>query len=190
MLIEAFAGVRATRRCVLLLVGAGPMEPELHRQIELREVPDVVFAGFMNQSEIARAYAASDVFVLPSAWSETWGLAVNEAMNFGLPIVVSDKVGCAADLVRPGENGFVVAHDRPSELADVLMKLVGDDRLRESLGEQSRRRIRSWTYESALVGLLSAIRESVGEARWAEAESYGRHSGSPPILDGNLLAPR
>jgi len=59
------------------------------------------FAGFLNQSEIVQAYVAADCLVLPSEATETWGLVVNEAMACGLPAVVSDAVGCCADLVRP-----------------------------------------------------------------------------------------
>ena len=107
-------------RCTLLIVGSGPMRGRDATASYVRHaLPDVVFAGFLNQSEISRAYAAADIFALASGWHETWGLVVNEAMNFGLPVVVSDKVGCAADLVRHGENGYVFPHDRPEELAAI-----------------------------------------------------------------------
>ena len=59
------------------------------------------FAGFLNQSEIAKAYAVADCLVLPSEADETWGLVVNESMASGLPAIVSDAVGCAPDLVQP-----------------------------------------------------------------------------------------
>ena len=63
--------------------------------------PPASFAGFLNQSEISRAYVAADVLVLPSESSETWGLVVNEALACGLPCVVSDACGSAEDLVTP-----------------------------------------------------------------------------------------
>ena len=63
--------------------------------------PMASFAGFLNQSEIPRAYIAADVLVLPSESSETWGLVVNEALACGLPCVVSDACGSAEDLVTP-----------------------------------------------------------------------------------------
>ena len=68
-------------------------------------LPNIYFAGFVNQAALpARVYAACDVFVLPSE-NETWGLAVNEAMCAGLPIVVSSEIGCAPDLVHDNCNG-------------------------------------------------------------------------------------
>src|SRR5262249_44753018 len=63
--------------------------------------PNASFVGFLNQSEIYRAYVAADCLILPSDGKEAWGLVVNEAMATGLPCVVSDACGCAEDLVKP-----------------------------------------------------------------------------------------
>ena len=66
-----------------------------------------IMAGFQNQTQLSRFYHAADVFVLPSRVGETWGLVVNEALHHGLPCVVSDRVGCAPDLVIPDETGEI-----------------------------------------------------------------------------------
>ena len=66
-----------------------------------RDGPTASFVGFLNQSEISRAYVAADCLVLPSDATETWGLVVNEAMASGLPCIVSNACGCAEDLVQP-----------------------------------------------------------------------------------------
>ena len=66
-----------------------------------RDGPTASFVGFLNQSEISRAYVAADCLVLPSDATETWGLVVNEAMASGLPCIVSNACGCAEDLVEP-----------------------------------------------------------------------------------------
>lgn len=65
-----------------------------------RTAPKASFAGFLNQTEISRAYVAADCLVLPSDTGETWGLVVNEALASGLPCVVSDACGCAEDLAK------------------------------------------------------------------------------------------
>jgi glycosyltransferase involved in cell wall biosynthesis len=62
------------------------------------EKPRASFAGFLNQTEISKAYVAVDVLVLPSDYGETWGLVVNEAMASGLRSVISNRCGCAVDL--------------------------------------------------------------------------------------------
>ncbi len=155
LLIEAFARVRRARRCSLLMAGDGPLRSAAERLVERLSVPDVHFAGFLNQSEISAAYAAADIFVLPSALHETWGLVVNEAMNFGLPVVVSDKVGCGEDLVR-GENGIVVSHDSVEQLAGAIGLLVSDDAMRRAFGAASRRIIDEYSIERAADGIVDA----------------------------------
>ncbi len=101
---------------------------------------------------------------------------MNEAMIFGLPVVVSDQVGCAADLVRQGENGYVVRHDSPAELTEALQALVTDPARRRSFGQQSAAMIAGWNYEAAAAGLSEAVRQSVSWARWQEAEKRGVRS--------------
>jgi len=108
---------RALSKLHLLFVGSGVLEPELRRvchvvsdtgvgqtvsqseQADHASVrPPASFAGFLNQSEISRAYVAADCLVLPSDYRETWGLVVNEALASGLPCLVSQACGCAEDL--------------------------------------------------------------------------------------------
>ncbi len=145
-----------------ILVGDGPMRGEVERAVADRAVPDVHLPGFLNRSEVARAYAAADVFVLPSALHETWGAVVNEAMNFSLPVVVTDKVGCAADLVRNGENGYVVPSDDVTDLARAIESLVQDPERRRAFGARSREVVDAWTYERAAEGVVEACAAAVG----------------------------
>src|SRR5205814_354948 len=64
------------------------------------------FGAFKNQTQLPGCYVSADVLVLPSDGGETWGLVVNEAMACGLPVVVSDAVGCGPDLIEEGRTGF------------------------------------------------------------------------------------
>jgi glycosyltransferase involved in cell wall biosynthesis len=164
-LIEAFARVRAQRPCALLIAGDGPLRGEAERLVAAFGLPDVRFAGFLNQGELPDAYAAADVFVLPSRLHETWGLVVNEAMNFALPVVVSDKVGCAEDLVRHGANGFVVRHDVTGELAQAIETLVSDAELRARFGAVSRRIIDRYSIEACADGIVAACAGAQPAAR-------------------------
>ena len=158
--------------------------------VSVQRIPDVIFAGFLNQSQISQAYAAADVFALASGWDETWGVVVNEAMNFGLPVVVSDKVGCAADLVAHGENGYVFPHDRPDELARYLSLLITDPARRESFGRRGEGIIAPWNYAKAAEGLFAAVSVAVGPRRWAEAEAHARlaETTAPPVDCGHVVA--
>jgi glycosyltransferase involved in cell wall biosynthesis len=163
MLIEAFARIRAQQPCSLLFAGDGPLRPAAEALVARLGVPDVHFAGFLDQQELPFAYAAADIFVLPSALHETWGLVVNEAMNFGLPIVVSDKVGCAEDLLHDAENGFVVSHDSIEQLASAIARLVSDGALRRAFGAASLRIIQRYSVEACADGIVAAC--VTGEGR-------------------------
>jgi glycosyltransferase involved in cell wall biosynthesis len=156
MLLDAFRRVRGLYPCKLMIVGTGELEEELRRAVANQSIPDVIFAGFLNRSEISRAYVAADLFVIPSSLNETWGMVVNEAMNFALPVIVSDKVGCAPDLVHEGDNGYVFHHGAVDELTSLLARLVNDPDLRRRLGDQSRDRISQWSPQMAANGLVEA----------------------------------
>jgi glycosyltransferase involved in cell wall biosynthesis len=88
----------------LIVVGSGPREREHRDRAEAMSAP-VTWCGFLNQSQLGRAYGAADCLVLPSDHHETWGLVVNEALSAGIPAVVADSVGCAPDLIVPGRTG-------------------------------------------------------------------------------------
>jgi glycosyltransferase involved in cell wall biosynthesis len=164
-LIEAFARVRRERACALLIAGDGPLRAAAQDAVAALHVPDITFAGFLNQSELPDAYAAADILALPSQLHETWGLVVNEAMNFALPVVVTDKVGCAADLVRGGANGFVVPHDDTDALAGAIGTLVDDAGLRARFGATSRKIIDRYSIESCADGIVAACLNDRSAAR-------------------------
>ena len=108
----------------LVFVGDGALRPNLEMYVKERDLKGVHFAGFKNQTEIPEYYAMADVFVLPSGPGETWGLVVNEAMCFGLPVIVSDMVGCGPDLVRNGKNGFIFPLGDVGKLAGFLYQAI------------------------------------------------------------------
>jgi glycosyltransferase involved in cell wall biosynthesis len=103
---ELIQGVQGAADNFLLVVGSGPEQRELEA-LAARVLPGRYrFAGFLNQDRLGEVYTAADMMALPSRY-EPWGLVCNEAMNFGLPLVVSDCVGAGPDLVISGETGFV-----------------------------------------------------------------------------------
>lgn len=154
-LLAAFARL-GVREASLVFVGAGRLEGELRSRAA--EVPNVYFAPFQNQSEMPRTYAAADLFVLPShGREETWGLAINEALCLGRPVIVSDHVGCAADLVEPGGNGLIFPAGNVDALTAALRDALADrDRLAR-WGEAGRQIVRGNGYEQASRGLFEAM---------------------------------
>lgn len=144
----------------VLMIGSGEMDAELRLLVEDLKLTNVVFGGFINQAELPRVYAASDVFVLPSE-NEPWGLIVNEVMCAGLPVIVSQKVGCVPDLVKDGINGYHMKFGDPQSLAGALERMLADTERCINMGRQSLGIIRNWSYEQCRVGLLQALVMSV-----------------------------
>ena len=107
---------------VLLMVGDGVDRRALMADAARRAPGRVFFTGFLNQSEIGAAYLSAEVHVLPSKEKETWGLVVNESLNFGCAQIVSDMVGCAPDLVA-GKTGEVFASGDGAALTAKLRSL-------------------------------------------------------------------
>jgi glycosyltransferase involved in cell wall biosynthesis len=120
----------------------------------------VCFAGFRNQRELPAFYDLADVFVLPSR-REPWGLVVNEAMNAGRAIVVSDQVGSGPDLVKPGENGAIVPVNDVDRLAAALAASLASPAHTAALGRRSLEIIDRWGFREDIVGLKHAL-TSVG----------------------------
>lgn len=119
VLLDAVERIRLSNKPVrLLIVGSGPLLGELSEAVRSRDLP-VSFAGFVNQRQMPEIYAAADVLVLPSK-SETWGLVVNEAFACGLPAIVSNRVGCAPDMIVGGLTGSVVPVGDVDRLADAI----------------------------------------------------------------------
>jgi len=107
----------------LLFVGNGPVEEELKRRASFETV--IKFLPFQNQSLMPIVYRLGNIFCLPSRGpGETWGLAVNEALASGLPVVVSDKAGCSFDLVKNGINGYIFSSENVKNLVFSLTKVL------------------------------------------------------------------
>lgn len=147
---------RSDPRIRALVVGTGEME-SLARGYAARHEAGAEFAGFLNQTEISRAYVAADCLVLPSDYGETWGLVVNEAMVHGLPAIVSDRVGCGPDLVIDGETGRLFSFGDVDALARTLLAMSADGAARAAMGRRARAHVAAYSAERAVDGTLEAI---------------------------------
>lgn len=153
-LIQAFQTV-AGEDDVLALVGSGPEEKRLREMS--RSDQRIIFPGYLEGAAKTSWYAAADLFVLPTL-HDPWGLVVNEAMTFGLPVIVTDAAGCT-DLVQ--DNGLVVPAGDIDALATALTQLLTDKELRREMGQRSRRIIFSYTVEAACDAFLQAINRAL-----------------------------
>jgi len=141
---------------VLLIVGDGELRPSLEKLASEVAPGGVKFLGFRNQTELPALYDLCDLFVLPSVF-EPWGLVVNEVMNAGKPVIVSDQVGSGADLVKRGANGDVFSAGDVKDLRAKMMPWLHNPDLCVSAGAQSLQIISQWGFAENLAGMKQAL---------------------------------
>jgi len=165
-LMEAFHELRKERNDVtLLIVGEGECRKHLELlSRELNLADSVYFTGFIKNTNLPAYYLLGDVCVMPSinyGQADAWGFVLNEAMHFGKPVIATDAVGAAYDMIKDGINGFIVPEKDAHALFEAMKRILSDSELAKRMGEESRRIIeQAFTYEHMVQGFSRAV-ESV-----------------------------
>lgn len=157
----------------LLLLGDGPERKALEDQVKTNQIEGVVFCGFRQIEELPIYYALASAFVHPSL-VEQWGLVVNEAMAAGLPVLVSERAGCAHDLVEHGQNGYLFNPTQIDELVNGLSVLSDPQTDSHAMGQASKQIIANWSPDR------------FAKTLWAAAD-IGRERVSRSLLPGRAL---
>ena len=143
----------------LILLGDGVLRPELEKLRSHLGLEDCVqMPGFKQFDELPAYYALAGAFIHAST-TEQWGLVVNEAMASGLTVLVSNRCGCASDLVRESENGWTFDPTNEEQMADLMLRIASDEEARERMGARSSEIIAEWgpdRFASGLTGALQA----------------------------------
>jgi glycosyltransferase involved in cell wall biosynthesis len=140
----------------LVIVGDGEQRESLERAAQQTGFKSIRFCGFKNQSELPRFFDIATVFVLPSR-HEPWGLIVNEVMNAGRAVIVSDEVGSQRDLLTDGVEGAVFPAGSVEGLADALRKVLATPETAAEMGRRGLERIKRWGYEEDVQGFRKAL---------------------------------
>ena len=127
-ILQAFAKLN-NEQLWLIMVGEGELRIKMESFIAAHQLQNVILTGFTNQSKISEYYAIGDVFVMCSGIGETWGLSANEAMNFNLPLLISNLSGCSGDLVKQGINGYIFKTGDIDDLSIKLKQILVEDTL-------------------------------------------------------------
>jgi glycosyltransferase involved in cell wall biosynthesis len=159
-LLEAYkkllTNLEGSRQPYLVVVGDGEERAALERQAAEARLNGVRFCGFRNQSELPRFFDMATVFVLPSR-HEPWGLIVNEVMNAGRAVIVSDEVGCQPDLVTDGVEGCVFPAGDVAGLTNALRRVLTTPETAAAMGQRGLAKIQSWDFEADIRGLRQAV---------------------------------
>ena len=165
-LLDAYERMLMARRFestpYLLYIGDGEMASVLRKRIAQKGLDRVRMLGFLNQSELPSYYHLGDIIVMPSE-RDAWGLSINEAMNAGVAVVVSDQVGCSPDLVLEGETGYTVPVNDIAALSERLARLCADRQLVARMAQRGRELIDAWSFEACADGVLAALDRRVLE---------------------------
>ena len=133
----------------MMLVGDGEEREELESLVEELGLKErVKFIGRVQNEEIPQYMVASDVFVLPSL-SEGFPVTVLEAMASGVPMIATN-VGGLPEIIKDGENGFLVEPKNPEEIAEKVLLLLEDDKLRERISRNNKKKAKGYSWDSAV----------------------------------------
>ena len=162
-LIRAFAAYHAGAGADawdLVLLGHGPLRASLERQCrEFGLHNHVFFPGFQQYGLLPSYYGLAGAF-LHASTTEPWGLVVNEAMAAGLPVVVSERCGCAPDLVANGRNGFTFDPCNTGQLTELMGFIATNQSERSDMGQASQEIIAKWTPEAFADGIWNAAKRA------------------------------
>ena len=156
--------LRLGRRVTIVFVGSGGLGNEIRTYAQTIEAEvETVFAGFAKQEELPGWYGASRIFLFPTSW-DPWGVVANEACAARVPVLVSPVAGVAGELVRDGENGFVLPLDQ-GRWADAAVRLLTDESLYAAMAARGRERVNEYRYDNAARGIAQAVRAAVHRGR-------------------------
>ena len=155
-LIKAYLSLEVPNKS-LYIVGGGPFKSELEVLINNSVNPESIhLAGFKGKKEVAKFYTVADILVLPSEM-EPHGAVVKEAMCFGLPVIVSDKVGSSADVVLHGENGFIYPCGEIPSLSKYLEIIEHDRDKRIQMSKKANQIAEEWDHDKTISQLISTL---------------------------------
>ena len=149
----------------LLLLGDGLLRAQLEQlRLDLGLNDCAQMPGFKQYEELPAYYAHAGAFIHAST-TEQWGLVVNEAMASGLPVLVSNRCGCAADLVKEGENGWTFDPTDEEKMVELMLKISGNEAQRMTMGIRSREIIAEWGPDRFALGVKSAVDTALAAPR-------------------------
>lgn len=176
-LLRAFARA-GLPNALLVIAGEGPLRLRLEAEAAALAVDSQVrFLGFVNQSQLPAMYTSADLMVLPSEY-EPFAVVVNEAMLCGCPVIASDRVGAARDLVREGETGFVYPCHQVAALGGLLKEALADRAKLSKMGKSARLRMETWSPRENIRATVGAVNSALSRGKTRSLRSGSLHQVS------------
>ena len=165
-LLEAYLDIkRDFDNCCLIMVGDGNLKSKLQTLCKNSRIKDVKFTGWLDEDKALIYYAISNLFVLPTL-SDLCPLVINEAMACSLPVITTNVVGCANDMINPNKNGIIVEAKNIEQLSSAIRSLIAKDELMEKMGNESLKIIKAeFTVDKTIENFVSAIEYGLSNAK-------------------------
>ena len=144
------------------IIAGGKCEENVAKIIKDNNIKNIEFIGFKTKEELSEYFIASDIFVLPTRY-DIWGLVINEAMSFGLPIISTEKCAAAVQMQGLFDNGIIVPIEDHVALANAIDKLSKDENLRKVYAKRSLDGIQNYTIENMVLDYLVIFNKILGD---------------------------
>jgi glycosyltransferase involved in cell wall biosynthesis len=145
-----------------VMVGDGALRDEVKRLAA--DIPNILFVDFQNQTIMPSVYRIGDVYIMPSI-SETWGMGINEAMASGVPVMASDQVGCAVDLVLENKTGMTFSLDEIDKCSAFLRHLIENPGHLAEMGNYASALIQFFSFSQIVDSVYRTMSMTVVEPR-------------------------
>lgn len=158
-LIKSFSQLITEQKdVVLMIVGRGEYEEDLKHLCETLSIENnVYFTKYVEDELLSAYYQSCNVVVIPSCKEDAWVFIANEAMHFGKPVIATDNVGAAFDLIKNGINGYIIPSKNDDALYKAMKKIISDSNTEKKMGENSKKLIKGFTYQKMVENFKKAI---------------------------------
>ena len=151
------------REIGIYIIG-GKATPEYKQYVDQHHLTHVHFIEFKTKSELAPYYIAADLFVLPTR-KDVWGLVINEAMSFGVPVITTDQCVAGLELIKNGQNGYIVPSNDPMALSEKIIEVLNDYALTRKMMYNNLYKISEYTIEKMAQQHMEIFKQIVGGER-------------------------
>lgn len=142
--------IKATKHleneCDVYIIGGTPTT-EYNEIIKKNNIKNVFFEDFKTKEELEKYYKVADIFILPTR-EDIWGLVINEAMSYGIPIITTNKCASGLELIESGVNGYIMENEDEFELAEKIKYLLGNNEIRKNMQKNNLDKISKYTIEN------------------------------------------
>lgn len=152
--------VELPRNCGVYIVGGSP-SAEYMTLVNQLKLHNIHFVSFKTPKDLQNYYGAADIYVLPTR-EDIWGLVINEAMAYGLPVITTDNCLAGLELVEDGKNGYIAETDNTEQLSKCINKLVLDKVLRAKMGENNKLKMQDYTIEKMALSHIDFFQKVIG----------------------------